>query len=138
MKLFCAGVDSLRAHTSYNEGALTLSSVRATPQGAIARFAQITDRAAAEALRGTALTIPRDALPPLADGDYYHADLIGLPVLTCDGENVGTCVAVDNFGAGDILDIQKPDGATFMVPMKADSVLRWDAGGIVIDPAFLG
>jgi hypothetical protein len=53
--------------------------------GAIARFAEVTTRNAAESLRSTALTVPRAALPPLAEGEYYHADLIGLPAHSTDG-----------------------------------------------------
>src|SRR3546814_3726612 len=57
---------------------LTLKNIRAGNNGAIARFAEITDRNTAEALRGTELCVPRSALPLLAEGEYYHADLIGL------------------------------------------------------------
>ena len=56
--------------------------------GAIARFAEVTDRTAAEALRGTALTVPRAALPPLGQGEYYHADLIGLAAVSDSGEAI--------------------------------------------------
>ncbi|MFX7922481.1 ribosome maturation factor RimM, partial [Acinetobacter baumannii] len=74
--------EDLARYPSYNGGALSLVSVRAGSNGAIARFAEIKDRNAAEALRGTELTVPRRALPPLGDGEYYHADLIGLSVQT--------------------------------------------------------
>lgn len=142
LKLFCESAESLRRHKHFNDGALTLAALRATPQGAIARFAEAPDRNAAEALRGTALTVPRDALPPLADGEYYHTDLIGLPVRTPDGAEVGTCIAVENFGAGDVLDIQLPPenghpGKTFMVPMRPRAVPAWSADGIIVDPAFV-
>ena len=85
--------------------------------GAIARFAEIADRNAAEALRGTELTVPRSALPLLEPGEYYHVDLIGLAVVTDAREAAGTVVAVENFGAGDILEIEQPDGRRFMVPV---------------------
>ena len=78
--------------------------------GAIARFAEGNSRTAAERLRGTVLTVPARALPPLDEGEYYHADLIGLPVVTDTGEPVGTCVAVENFGAGDIVEITREPG----------------------------
>src|SRR3546814_7840618 len=76
-------------------GALTLTSVRVGSKGAIARFAEITDRTAAEGLRGTALTVPRASLPPLGEGEYYHVDLVGLPVVTDAGTPAGRVVAVD-------------------------------------------
>jgi 16S rRNA processing protein RimM len=107
--------DDLSAYRQFNGGALTLKSVRDGSNGAIARFAEIADRNAAEGLRGTELTVPRSALPPLGEGDYYHIDLIGLAVVTDQGSAVGSVAAVENFGAGDILEIEQPDGKRFMV-----------------------
>lgn len=118
--------DDMSAHRSFNHGALTLKSVRPGNNGAIARFAEIADRNAAEALRGTELTVPRTALPPLDDGEYYHADLIGLAAVAQDGAPIGTVVTVENFGAGDVLEIEKPDGKRFMVPMRREAVPAWD------------
>lgn len=125
LKLFTDDVSSLKRYKSFNEGALTLVSVRPHKGGAIARFAEIPDRNAAEAARGSQLTVSRDALPALADDEYYHIDLIGLPCVSTDGGKLGTCIAVENFGAGDILEIQRPDRKTFMVPMNADAVPEW-------------
>ena len=129
--------DDLARYASFNGGALTLKSVRAGANGAIARFAEIADRTAAEALRGVALTVPRSALPPLGEGEYYHADLIGLAVVTPLGEVVGTLVAVENFGAGDVIEIERANGGRFMAPMRPDAVPEWDAARLVIDPLFL-
>ncbi len=136
LKLFAEGLDSVKAHNSFNAGALTLKSLRPGNNGSIARFAEIADRNAAEAARGTELTVPRDTLPPLAEGEYYHADLIGLPCVSTDGDALGTCVSVENFGAGDVLEIERPDKKRFMVPMNADAVPEWDAH-IVIDARFV-
>lgn len=136
LKLFCEDANSLKAHKAFNDGALTLKSVRPTPYGATARFAEIADRTAAENIRGTELTVPRDSLPPLGAGEYYHADLIGLPCRTADGADIGRCVAIENFGAGDILEIEKPDGGRFMVPMSQQAVPIWSDVAIIIDPAF--
>src|SRR5436305_291688 len=74
--------EDLSSYKVFNGGALTLKSVRHGSNGAIARIAEVTDRNAAEALRGTELTVPRSALPPLEPGEYYHADLLGLPVVS--------------------------------------------------------
>lgn len=128
--------EDLKAHKSFNGGSLTLKSLRPTPQGAIARFAEVPDRNAAEALRGTELTVPRSALPPLAEGEYYYADLIGLPVETPDGAPVGRVVLVENFGAGDVLEIEKPDGKRFMVPMRPEAVPEWDDNRLVVVPDY--
>ena len=130
LKLFTEGLERYR---SFNDGALTLVSVR----GTIARFAEVKDRTAAEALRGTTLMVPRDALPPLEDGEYYHADLIGLACVSTDGTDLGRVVEVDNFGAGDVLDIERPDGRRFMVPMRAEAVPEWNAERLVVDAAFV-
>ena len=109
LKLFGEGVGALRRYRAFNDSALTLEKLKDDGKGgAIARFAEVSDRTAAEKLRGTALTVPRSALPPLGEGEYYHADLIGLPAVSDTGEDLGTCVAVDNFGAGDVLEIQRP------------------------------
>jgi len=136
LKLFAEGLESLTAHKSFNEGKLTLKNLRPGNNGAIARFAEVADRNSAEALRGTELTVPREALPPLAEGEYYHADLIGLRCVSTEGEELGACVAVENFGAGDVLEIERPDGRRFMVPMKAEAVPEWGEH-IVIDAVFL-
>ena len=133
LKLFGEGVAGLKRHRAFNSGGLTVSSLRDDSKGgAIARFAEVTTRNAAEALRGTALTVPRSSLPPLAEGEYYHADLIGLPCVSTTGEALGTCVAVDNFGAGDVLEIERPDSKRFMVPMRAEAVPEWDHARLVI------
>lgn len=143
LKLFGEGVAALKRHRAFNDSALTAKSVKDDGKGgAIARFAEVADRTAAESLRGTALTVPRSALPPLAEGEYYHADLIGLPAVSTTGEPLGICVAVENYGAGDILEIERPaldgkPGKRFMVPMRAEAVPDWtDLTGLLIDAAY--
>jgi 16S rRNA processing protein RimM len=136
LKLFTDDAEGLKRYESFDAGGrtLTLHSVREAGAGAIARFREVPDRTAAEALRGTALTVPREALPPLPEGEFYHADLIGLPVVTPEGDSAGTVLAVENFGAGDVLDIEKPDGKSFMAPMHAVTV---EPDRLVIDPLFV-
>jgi 16S rRNA processing protein RimM len=137
LKLFAEGLASLKRQREVRVGErlLTLASVR---EGAnpIARFAGIADRNAAEALRGLLVTVPRSALPPLEEGEYYHADLIGLPCESDAGEPFGKVFAVENFGAGDILEIEKPDGRRSMVPFR-EGVADLAEGRIVVDPVFL-
>lgn len=128
--------DDLGAYRGFNGGALTLVALREGPNGAIARFAEVGDRNAAEALRGTQLTVPRSALPPLGEGEYYHVDLIGLAVETDAGLAVGRVVAVENFGAGDVIEIERDGGGRFMVPMRPEAVIAWDEVRLVVTAAF--
>lgn len=129
--------DDLGAHRAFNGGALTLKSLRDGPNGAIARFAEVADRNAAEALRGTELAVPRSALPPLGAGEYYHVDLIGLAAVSGSGEALGVVIAVDNFGAGDVLEIERESGKRFMVPMRPEAVPEWNDERLVISEAFV-
>lgn len=138
LKLFGEGVASLKAHKAFNDGALSLKALRDDGKGgAIARFAEVPDRTAAEKLRGTALTVPRNALPPLGEGEYYHADLIGLPAVSDAGQALGHVIAVENFGAGDVIEIQKPDGKRFMVPMNSHAVPDWNAERVLVASDFV-
>lgn len=144
LKLFGEGAEALRAFSMFDAGTrkLTLTSVRPANQGAVASFAEIADRSAAEALRGTLLTVPRSALPPLGEGEYYHHDLIGLPCVSTDGSRIGHVAAVENFGAGDILEIERAaepgkKPRRFMVPMNAQAVPAWNDDGVTVDAAFV-
>jgi 16S rRNA processing protein RimM len=137
LKLFAESADSLKRQEKVRVGAraLTITTVREAAQP-IVRFAEIGDRSAAEALRGQLVTVSRDALPPLAEGEYYHADLVGLACESRSGELLGTVVAVENFGAGDLLEIERPDGRRALVPFR-DGIADLVDGRIVADPEFL-
>lgn len=138
LKLFAASVESISRHKQVRVGdrPLTLVFVKGDAGSPIARFAEITDRNAAEALRGSLVTVARSALPPLAEGEYYHADLIGLSCESAQGEPLGTIVAVENFGAGDIIEIKGLDGRRAMVPFR-DGIADLADGKVVVDPCFL-
>jgi len=129
--------DDIGAYKSFNDGALTLKSAQPGGNGTIARFAEIPDRTAAEAMRGTELTVPRSALPPLGEGEYYHADLIGLPAVSTTGEDLGRVVLVENFGAGDVLEIERANGKRFMIPMNADAVPEWTHDTLTVNADFV-
>ena len=143
LKLFGEGVDALSKHKSFNEGTLTLKKIRSDNKGgAVARFAEVSGRGEAEKLRGTVLSVSRDALPSLEEGEYYHSDLIGLAAVTDAGEAVGRVIAVHNFGATDIIEIEKDPAPekgqkTFMVPMIAAAVPEWDADRLVVNADFV-
>lgn len=142
LKLFGDSVAALSHHKSFNDGALTLMKIREDGKGGgVARFAESSNRADAERLRGTALTVPREALAPLAEGEFYHADMLGLPVITDAGQAVGSVLAIENFGATDIIEITRDPAPekgpkTFMVPMIPVAVIEWDAARLVIAEAF--
>lgn len=129
LKIFA---DDLAVHRVFNGGALRLESER----NGIARFAGVTDRTAAEALRGTELTVPRSSLPPLEPGEYYHVDLIGLNAVAESGAAIGRTVAVENYGASDLVEIERPDGRRFLVPLTPQAVPRWDDRELVVADAF--
>ncbi|MGK2286606.1 ribosome maturation factor RimM [Pedomonas sp. V897] len=118
---------------------LTVVKVRVQPNGVIARFREITDRTAAEQMRGVELSIPREALPAPEEGEFYQIDLIGLTAVTPDGAVIGEVVAIPNYGSSDLLEIRTTAGKTHLVPFIDDAVpdVLQDEGRIVIDPAFL-
>ena len=108
----------------------------ASPDMLVVRFREVADRNAAEALNGIELSVPRERLPPADDDEFYHADLIGLPAVTADGEALGTVVGVPNYGAGDLLEIAPAQGATLLVPFTRNAVPEIDlaVGRVVVVP----
>lgn len=102
----------------------------------IAKLSGVTDRDRAEALRGLRLYAPRAALPPPAEDEFYHADLVGLAVEREDGSELGKIIAVHDFGAGDVIEIERTEGQRVLVPFTRAVVPVVDiAGGrVVIDP----
>ena len=138
LKLFSESTESLARHETLYVGGVErrLLAIRDAGKVAVARFEGVDDRSAAEALRGSLVEVDRSALPPLEEGEYYHADLIGLAVLLDSGEAVGAVVAVENFGAGDVLEIERSDGSRFMVPLTVDAVPEWDSKRLVVSRDF--
>ena len=115
-------------------------AVRAQGEGLVARVKGIADRTAAEGLRNRRFSVDRSVLPPIEDeDDFYHADLVGLRAELADGTLYGSVVAVQNFGAGDLIEIQPAPGArTFYLPFTRAVVPLVDlAGGrlVVAPPA---
>lgn len=106
-----------------------LKVVRVTPKGVIVRIAGVADRNAAEALKGTALHVPRAAMGEPDEGEYFYSDLIGLAAVAPDGTVVGSIKAVENFGAGDLLEIALAGSA------KTEFVAFTDANVPTVDIA---
>jgi 16S rRNA processing protein RimM len=117
---------------------LTLVSGRAQKAEVIARSLQVATKEEADALRGLQLFVPREALPAPEEDEYYLTDLIGMAAVTPEGVAAGKVKAVQNFGAGDILEIDPGRGATWYLPFTREAVPEVDiAGGkiTVVRPA---
>lgn len=115
---------------------MRLLSVRDAGKAAVAKLDGINDRSAAEALRGSLVEVDRSALPPLEQGEYYHVDLIGLPAVDANGQEVGRVTSVENYGAGDLLEIETSAGKRSLIPFK-DGIAELEDGRIVVDAEFL-
>ncbi len=102
----------------------------------LARIEGVGDRDSAQALAGTELFVDRCALPATVEDEFYYADLIGLTAKRLDGDLYGTVHAVHNFGAGDVLEIERAAGARVMLPFSRESVPEVDleAGSLTVDP----
>ena len=112
---------------------LEIESQRAAKDDFIVRFRGVSDRDAAEALRNVNLYVEREKLPPPDDGEFYHADLIGLRAVSASGEALGEVIAIHNFGAGDIVQLKLTDGATTMLAFDETTVPKVDiAGGQIV------
>ena len=101
----------------------------------VATLKGIATREDAERLNGIELYIARDKLPATGDDEYYHADLIGLAAVNPANESIGRVIAIHNFGAGDIIEIAPPNGATMLLPFTNAVVPTVDlaAGRVVIE-----
>ena len=137
LKLF-GSLDGLAGHKQVLIGGreFFVVTVKAAGKGAIARLGGVADRSTAEALRGELVEVERAALPALEDGEYYHADLIGLICLSASNETIGSVAGVENFGAGDLLDIELASGKRALIPFR-EPISRLEDGRIILDPEFL-
>jgi 16S rRNA processing protein RimM len=109
--------------------AIALETVGAAKGVLLARVKGIADRDAAERLKGMRLYLPRAALPPPGDDEFYHADLLGLAVHLSDGTLLGRVRAVHDFGAGDTLDIDRAEGGPIVIPFTRAAVPVVDIAG---------
>ena len=109
---------------------------RAVKGGFAARLSGVASREEAESLKGTRLYAPRDRLPALPEDEFYHADLIGLEVVDTGGAPLGRVRAVQDFGAGDFLEVTAPGARPLLLPFTRAATPTVDlaAGRIVADP----
>jgi 16S rRNA processing protein RimM len=109
---------------------IEIESLRGTPKALIARIKGVTTREGAEALNRTKLYIARNRLPKREEEEWYHSDLIGLAVVDSEGAPIGTVVTVQNFGAGDLIEVKPATGGpTVLVPFTRDAVPEVDVEG---------
>ncbi|MBN9042141.1 MAG: 16S rRNA processing protein RimM [Rhizobiales bacterium 62-47] len=111
----------------------TVAQAREAKDHLVATLQGVTTRDEAEKLNGLELYVAREQLPATEADEYYHADLIGLAAVTIGGETIGRVTAVHNFGAGDVIEIAPPQGATMLLPFTNAVVPTVDiAGGRVV------
>ena len=126
VKAFTAAPDALARYGVLHDKLgrrFTVIAMRAAKGGeAVLAIAEISDRNAAEALRGVELFVDRSVLPPTEHEEYYHADLIGLRAEDAEGRALGTVQAIHNYGAGDVIEIARPDGDTVLLPFTRETV----------------
>jgi len=114
----------------------TLEIVGSAKGVLLARIDGVRDRDAAEALKGTELNVARDTLPQTGEDEFYHADLIGLPVFLPDGAQYGTVRALHEFGAGDMIEILLEGGGASVLPFTRAvvPVVDVEGGRVVVAP----
>ena len=116
---------------------LEVVGVRPVKDGLVARFAGVSDRNAADGLKGVELSVPRERLPEPDADEFYFADLVGLAAVRPDGTALGKVIAVHNFGAGDVIEVELAGSLeTILVPFTREAVPEIDiaARRLVIDP----
>ncbi|MGE4219067.1 MAG: ribosome maturation factor RimM [Alphaproteobacteria bacterium] len=129
VKSFTARPEDVAAYGPLTDRAgrrFTLHATGMTRGLVVAKVDGVTDRNAAEALRGTELFVDRGRLPAPEEDEFYHADLIGLTAAAPDGTVLGTVRAVHDFGAGDMLDLALAEGGTAVVPFTRACVPEID------------
>ncbi len=117
--------------------ALTVMRPAAGAKGVvIARVAGVGDRDAAAALKGLRLHVDRAALPAPEGGEFYCGDLVGLTACRADGGIAGKVAAVHNYGGGDVLEIEAPNGSSMLIPFTKAAVPVVDIakGRLVVEP----
>ncbi|MEM9756687.1 MAG: ribosome maturation factor RimM [Pseudomonadota bacterium] len=139
LKSFCAEPEAIATYgplRTEDGRSFTINLGKPIKNGFAARLSGVGSKEAADALRGTRLYAPRDALPTLPDDEFYHADLIGLTVVDGGGVALGRVHAVLNHGASDLLEVRGAGPATTLVPFTKEIVPTVDlsAGRIVVDP----
>ena len=139
LKSFCAVPESIADYgplVTEDGHAFDVTLTRPISGAYAARLSGVTTKEAADALKGVRLHVARERMPPPDEDEYYHADLIGVAVYDTGGVHIGAIKAVQDHGAGDILEVSRPGLAELLVPFTRTAVPTVDlgAGRIIVDP----
>jgi 16S rRNA processing protein RimM len=140
LKSFCAVPEDIASYgplQSEDGRRFDVTLTGRTKNALTARLSGVATKEQADALRGTRLTVDRALLPEPCEEEYYHADLIGLPVYDTGGALLGHVRAIHDHGAGDLLELHGPGlKTTVLLPFTRDAVPTVDlaAGRLVADP----
>lgn len=117
------------------ERSFEITKVRTAKGGVVARLKGVSSRVEADALKGTRLYVERSRLPGAAEGEWYYADLVGLRAIDTQGIFLGEVIAVQNYGAEDLLEIKPDNAASVLVPFRSEIVTGVDlaAGELIVD-----
>ena len=137
VKLFTATAEGLARYRVLKDrdgNRFEVAAIRPSRDGeAVISLSGIADCNQAEALKGTELFVSRDQLPATAEEEFYHADLVGLEVQDGEGRMLGKVAAIHNYGAGDVVEITRPDGDNILLAFTRETVPMIDiAGGRII------
>lgn len=127
MHVFADDIDLLKGKLFTSESgdeSLSLNLKNATAKHWLAEIENITNRTQAEKLRGTIFYINQDTLPETNDDEFYISDLIGLVCVDETQKEIGAVIAVENFGASDLLEIKPNNAESFYLPFTDDTVLE--------------
>lgn len=139
LKSFCAPPEAIAGYAplvTEDGRSFDVTLVRPLQGAFAARLSGVDSREAAEALKGLRLYAPRARLPALPEDEFYHADLIGLEVLDAGGATLGRVQAVQNHGAGDLIEIARPGRAAILLPFTREAAPTVDlvARRMIVDP----
>jgi 16S rRNA processing protein RimM len=126
IKTFVSEVENLRRYGplhAKNGRAFVVDQIKSAKANvAIVRLKSVSDRDGAEALKGVELFVARAALPAPDTDEFYHADLVGLRAEDEDGRSLGVVKGLHNFGAGDVIEIERGDGGDIFLPFTRETV----------------
>jgi 16S rRNA processing protein RimM len=128
IKTFTAEAMDIAAYGPLSDEAgeqqVVIASLKPSKEGVVAMIEGVADRDAAEALKGLRLYVDRDVLPAPEEDEFYHADLIGLRAELADGTLVGLIGALHDFGAGELVEIERENVMPLLLPFTKEVVVQ--------------
>ena len=104
------------------EREFSIRILRSTKKGLVAELSGVDDRTAAEEIKGMELYVSRDALPETDEEEFYYSDLIGLKVEDENGKVMGQVKMMDNYGAGEVMEVTLTSGEALLLPFTREAV----------------